>query len=412
MKLTRERLKRIPTSSGVYTFTRRGAPLYVGKASNLRDRLAAYLPKRGWKEEMVLEATGLRVERTNSELEAFLLEAHRIAQHQPVYNLTQRHHTRFLSILVTTDEDFPKVLVTRSHRRAGTYFGPFTSAYAVRETLRALRKIFPYRCQQEPRGADDHRARPCLYFHMGQCAGTCAGRISKTAYRRSIIQPLLRIFRGEAMLIRKKLDAEHRALFDDVLAHTHVLSVTEKFASDVRHLMSVLGLPNLPRRIEGYDISTAHGIASTGAMVVATDGEPEPAEYKRFSIRGESKEANDIGMMTEVLERRIRHSESACQHLKIDCVLPWPDPDLILVDGGKAQRNAAMRVLKKAGLDIPIVALAKRAEEIYLPGERAPLRLSANSPALHLLQRIRDEAHRFAITYHRLKRGKRTFGRK
>lgn len=157
MVLSPARLSKIPRSPGVYTFTRRGVSLYVGKAADLRGRLRAYLPDGEWKADMVREATGLRVEQTGSELEALLLEAARISTLQPKYNVEQRSERSFLSILVTTDEDFPQVIPTRSHRRAGTYIGPFTSARAVRETLRVLRKVFPYRCTNKP-----HTPHPLL----------------------------------------------------------------------------------------------------------------------------------------------------------------------------------------------------------------------------------------------------------
>ncbi|MDO8598845.1 MAG: hypothetical protein Q7S02_01945 [bacterium] len=150
MRLTVERLQRIPHAPGVYIFTKRGVPMYVGKAADLRARLAAYTPGKDWKTNMVVEATGLTIERTASELEALLLEANRITVHRPKYNIANRDQKTFLSILVTTDEEFPQVLPTRSHARAGTYFGPFTSAHAVRETLRTLRKIFPFRCNRKP----------------------------------------------------------------------------------------------------------------------------------------------------------------------------------------------------------------------------------------------------------------------
>ena len=442
MRLTNARLQRIPHAPGVYTFTKRGVPIYIGKAADLRARIAAYTPGKDWKADMVAQATGLTIERTDSELEALLLEANRIAVHRPKYNIANRDQKTFLSILVTTGEEFPQVLPTRSHARTGTYFGPFTSAHAVRETLRTLRKIFPYRCNRKPiaplppnppspHGGEGGKVlRPCLYFHLGQCAGTCAGRITPEEYRRRVIVPLLRVLTGRAKSARVLLDAEHRRLLDSVLAHTRVLSVTEKYAVDLRELQRVLHLPELPRRIEGYDVSNIHGIEAVGSMVVALDGEPAPSEYKRFKVRTLEGQSNDVGMLREVLTRRLRHHPSVIAREQqrpkqsrprvfmtgIATPRPgsarndkeeWPDPDLILIDGGRAQLNAALRAMRSAGVSFPAVALAKREEEIYLPGERAPLRLPGNAPALHLLQRVRDEAHRFAVGYHRLRYRKR-----
>ncbi|MBI4434085.1 GIY-YIG nuclease family protein [Candidatus Uhrbacteria bacterium] len=402
MDVTPERLANIPHAPGVYVFTRGGVPIYVGKAADLRDRLAAYAPGNTWKTDMLREADDFRVTTTDSELEALLLEVNWIKAYQPKYNIVDRDQKSLLSIGIT-DEEFPQILATRSFAASGIYIGPFVSAYAVRQTLRALRKVFPYRCAKAPvMDSRQPQARPCLYFHMGLCAGTCAGRITPEQYRRRVITPLVRFLEGKTKSARRALDPVHRALLDEVLAHTRVLSVTEKYANDVHELQRVLGLPRPPHRIEGYDISNTQGIEAVGSMVVAMDGEPAPSEYRKFKIRSLEGTSNDIGMLTEVLTRRLAHS--AVNMRKQEA---WPMPDLLLIDGGKAQRNAALRVVRRMGLAIPVVSLAKREEEIFLPGTSTPLRLSRHAPALHLLQRIRDEAHRFAITYHRKRRTKR-----
>ncbi|MFH1098996.1 MAG: hypothetical protein V1723_03690 [Candidatus Uhrbacteria bacterium] len=459
MRLTASRLQHIPHAPGVYAFTHRGVFLYVGKAADLRERLAAYRPGKDWKTEMLREATGLRIIRTNSELEAVLLEANWIKIHQPKHNIANKDGKRFLYIEIT-NEEFPQVRTTRTFGKSGTYFGPFTSAYAVRETLRALRKIFPFRCKNKPiaserRGgiysrplpqtgsrsvgrADVKSAptirmtSPCLYFHLGQCAGTCAGLITAVQYRRRVIAPLVRLLRGETISARRLLDVEHRVLLDQVLAHTRILSVTEKYANDLRELQRVLHLPQLPHRIEGYDVSDAHGRDAVAAMVVAIDGGPEPSEYKRFKIRTLEGKSNDVGMLAEVLTRRLGHAPMSLRGSRVTEAIStmdartdgiaapridsarndkkiWPSPDLLLIDGGKPQLNAAIRVMRRLGVSFSVVALAKRAEEIYLPGERFPLRLPRNSSALHLLQRIRDEAHRFAVSYHHFRRTERMF---
>lgn len=407
MELTRKRLDRIQHNPGVYMFTRRGAPIYVGKAADLRDRLAAYTPGKDWKTDMLREATGLRIEPTDSELEAMLLEANWIKAHQPKYNISNRDQKSFLYIEITS-EQFPQVRPTRTFNASGTYFGPFTSAFAVRETLRALRKIFSYRCNRKPI-ADSRQpqassfklqARPCLYFHLGQCAGTCAGLITAEQYHRRVIAPLTRLLAGQTRTARRLLDADHRRLLDEVLAHTRVLAVTEKYANDLQELQRVLHLPILPHRIEGYDISNIQGTDAVGSMVVAIDGEPTPSEYKRFTIRTFEGQSNDVGMLNEILGRRFIHAHPESSE-------PWPSPDLILIDGGKSQLNAVLRAMRRARIEFPVLALAKQKEEIYLPGQRSPLKLAGNSPALHLLQRVRDEAHRFAVSYHRFRRTKR-----
>ncbi|MBI2482998.1 GIY-YIG nuclease family protein [Candidatus Uhrbacteria bacterium] len=408
MEVTPALLAPVPHQPGVYVFTRQGVPLYVGKAADLRGRLAAYAPGNSWKTDMLQEADGFRVHTTDSELEALLLEVNWIKVYRPKYNIVDRDQKSLLYIGIT-DEEYPQVLPTRIFAASGTYIGPFVSAYVVRQTLRALRKVFPYRCARMPI-AESHKpqARPCLYFHMGLCAGTCAGRITPEQYRRRVITPLIRLLEGKTTSARRALDPTHRALLDEVLAHTRVLSVTEKYANDVHELQRVLGLPRPPHRIEGYDISNTQGIEAVGSMVVAIDGEPALSEYRKFKIRSLEGKSNDIGMLTEVLTRRLAHSATKKQQGEDEAEREeWPMPDLLLIDGGKAQRNAALRVVRRSGLVIPVVSLAKREEEIYLPGASGPLRLSRHAPALHLLQRIRDEAHRFAIGYHRKRRTKR-----
>ncbi|MFH1430685.1 MAG: hypothetical protein ABIG71_04175 [Candidatus Uhrbacteria bacterium] len=438
MQIAVSRLQRIPKKPGIYTFTKRGVPIYVGKARDLRARLAAYKPGGDWKAEMLAEATGLRVETTKSELEALLLEAARIRALQPKWNLRQRDDKSFVYICITTDEDFPQVLIVRSFRRAGTYIGPFVSTRAVRETLKALRRVFPYRCNGKPkdptpsprprrtkkhspsRREGEKVVRACLHYHIGLCAGTCAGVVSKAEYRRRVINPLVKLLQGETTSARRMLDSTHRTLLDQVLEESRVLETSEKYELDLLELQRVLNLVAPPHRIEGYDISNIQGRDAVGSLVVAIDGEMDSSEYKRFRIRTLEGQSNDVGMLREVLERRITHMPiPATTHVRASRLSSrnnkrdgekseWPLPDLIVVDGGKPQLNGVVRTLRGAGIHIPIVSLAKRDEEIFLPGERFPLRLPKSSPALHLLQRVRDEAHRFAVDYHRKRRMRRT----
>ena len=212
------------------------------------------------------------------------------------------------------------------------------------------------------------------------------------------------------------------------MEHTKILSVGEKYANDVVELAKVLGLPKVPERIEGYDISNIFGKEATGSMVVFKGGEPEKSEYRKFKIKigpsfakASEGKAGDVQMLQEVLERRFKRvraeetefpiGNSVSEKQKID----WPLPDLIIVDGGKAQLNVAVRVLKKFNLDIPLIAISKglglrsalAPDKLFFPEEKKPLELPLASPALHLIKRVRDEAHRFAISYHRkLKRKK------
>jgi excinuclease ABC subunit C len=187
-------------------------------------------------------------------------------------------------------------------------------------------------------------------------------------------------------------------------------------------LTAALGLSKAPRRIECYDMSNIQGTSAVGSMVVFTDGAPDPRQYRRFRIRS-GETPDDFRMMSEVLERRFRRAarlrretgalELSAVGAEDDTAEPgdWALPDLVIVDGGKGQLSAATRVVRGLGLDeVPLAGLAKRFEELYVPGQSAPIVLPATAPALYLVQRIRDEAHRFAITYHRQVRGRRALG--
>ena len=183
---------------------------------------------------------------------------------------------------------------------------------------------------------------------------------------------------------------------NQVLATSQVLSLEERYADDVVELGKILGLQKPPRRIEGYDISNLYGAQAVGSLVVFVDGEASPQDYKRFKLGGNSANLGDVPLLREMLRRRLAHDD-------------WLKPDLIIIDGAKAQVNAVYNLLKQAGWDVPVIGLAKdrglrsaRAlDKIYFPGESKPLQLLLNSPALFLLKRVRNEAHRFAISFHR-----------
>ncbi|MEA3398430.1 MAG: hypothetical protein U9R06_01665, partial [Patescibacteria group bacterium] len=206
-----------------------------------------------------------------------------------------------------------------------------------------------------------------------------------------------------------------------VLEHVNIISVGEKYSSDVIELAKILGLSKVPERIEGYDISNIFCKEAVGSMVVFKGGEPDKEEYRKFKIKFKN-ESGDVGMLSEVLERRFKHARYnqkivAAKHKSksINQNFFWPDPDLIIVDGGKAQLNVVLKILKKQKLDIPALAVSKRQglrsaralDKVFFPGQSKPLELPLASPALHIIKRVRDEAHRFAISYHRKLRSKK-----
>ena len=437
----------IPRDPGCYWFlNKQGKIIYIGKAANLKSRVLSYWRKSaglsGAKQEMIKEIADIKYIETDSEIEALLLESNLIKKHQPKYNIDLRDDKRFVYIKISTEDEIPGVFMTRKIEKQGKYFGPFISVFAVKDTLKAIRKIWPYCTEQKVKN------KPCFYAQINRCTGVCGGNFDLGEYKDKIIKPIAMFLSGKKnklifnyelqitnlekrlknnkdnekvmeeliLLKRKLLNLKH------VLECANIIGIFEKYAADVIELAKVLGLPKVPKRIEGYDISNIFGHAAVGSMVVFSNGEPEKREYRKFKIKVSSG-LGDIGMLREVLERRLKHvehntyatkniqeSQQDKKKLKI-----WANPDLIIVDGGKGQLNLAVRLLKKEKLDIPVIAVSKgkglrganAPDKIFFPREKKPLELPLASPALHIIKRVRDEAHRFAIKYHRELRQKK-----
>lgn len=406
-------LANLPENSGVYIFKDKyQVPIYVGKAVNIKKRVKNHfgLKKSNAKEQLLVERTAsIDSIVVDSEIEALILEANLIKNHQPLFNSQLKDDKDYIYIKITDDE-FPKVLAARKRDLTDTreFFGPFPSSSKVRATLKFLRRVFPYsNCKPNQR-------RPCLYFHLGLCPGVCAGVITKEDYRTNIRKIVL-FLKGERQKIindlekqlktaSKKLEFERASIIRDQIESINYITKPsrnfEHFEPDLEGIRNMemeelakeINLTKTPKRIECYDISNIHGKDATGSMVVFTNGMADHSEYRRFKIKTVVG-INDTAMMAEIVERRLKND--------------WPVPDLIVVDGGKGQLNAVFEVLRRKDKEIPIISLAKRLEEIYLPGNPKPLKLSRQNRALRLIQRLRDEAHRFAINYHRKLRGKR-----
>ncbi|MCK5320582.1 GIY-YIG nuclease family protein [Candidatus Parcubacteria bacterium] len=438
----------IPRTPGCYQFlNRQGKIIYIGKAADLKSRVLSYWRKSaglsGAKQEMIKEIADIKYIETDSEIEALLLESNLIKKHQPKYNIDLRDDKRFVYIKISTEDEIPGVFITRKIEKQGKYFGPFTSVLAVRDTLKAIRKVWPYCTERKIKN------KPCFYAQINRCTGVCGGDFDLAEYKSKIIKPIVMFLSGEKnklifnyelqitnlekklknnkndekiveeiiLLKRKLLNLKY------VLACANIIGISEKYAADVIELAKVLGLPKVPERIEGYDISNIFGHAAVGSMVVFSNGEPEKSEYRKFKIKV-SSDLGDIGMLREVLERRIRHISHNTQHTTKDIqknqqdkkkLKIWTNPDLIIVDGGKGQLNLTVRLLKKEKLDIPVIAVSKgkglrganAPDKIFFPREKKPLELPLASPTLHVIKRVRDEAHRFAIKYHRELRQKK-----
>lgn len=409
-------LKNLPQNSGVYLFkNKEGQIIYVGKALNLKNRIISYFQKNPQSEKtkiLVSEIANFEVIQVDSEIEALILEAKLIKKYQPHFNTQLKDDKDYLYIIITREE-FPAVITGRKQdlSRSGDYYGPFPSANAARTTLKLLRKIIPFRVNCRP-----NSQRGCLAYHIGLCPGVCVGKISQREYHKTILKikkflngdsgKLLTDLKKEVASFSKKLQFEEAdKIQKKIIAIERITKPIEsieryltgpdvlesRYKVQLEDLARSLNLDKVPLRIECYDISNISGTNSTGSMVVFVSGQMSKNDYRRFRIKNVSG-INDPSMMKEVLSRRFNNS--------------WSQPDLIIVDGGKTQLSAGVSVLKSLNLEIPIVGLAKKLEEIHTPSRVTTIRFKANSPALFLLQRIRDEAHRFAISYHRLLRSK------
>ena len=409
MEGLKKTLKKLPKSPGVYFFKdAKGKILYIGKAISLKNRVSSYFSGAHDNriEQMIAKAAKIEWEEVGSAIEALVLEANLIRKHKPHYNAMQKDDKTFVQIGIT-QEDFPKMVVVRKTALAKgrvkykKLFGPFTSGHSAKVALKILRKIFPFRtkCKPRPVGAQNSvplQGRKCLDAHIGLCPGVCSGDISKEEYKKNIDRLIL-FFEGGKKQVGREIEREMKAAAKAEDFERAARLRNQLFALNHIHDVALIKDENfgyLPGnslgRIEAYDISHLGGKDAVGSMVVFTDGKVDTDEYRQFRIRS-GEGANDTAHMREVLERRLGHTE-------------WPLPDAILVDGGRAQLNAAKKALSLHKLAIPVLALAKgptrKGRQVYL---------TKNAPQIdiRILEGLRDEAHRFAVSYHRRLRRKR-----
>jgi excinuclease ABC subunit C len=552
-----ERIRQLPTDPGVYLFRdRAGKVLYVGKAQSLRARVRSYFTRGGdGRHQMnflVPRIDRVEVVVTANVKEALLLENQLIKKHRPRFNVRLRDDKAYLGLRLDPHQRYPRFTEIRRFRKDGaTYFGPYTSSVALRDTLNVLQKLFPLRtCSEATFESYRRRGRPCLEHSLARCAAPCCFKISDEAYAelvngavlflrgrpsdllrklreqmaaaaenerfeeaarsRDRLQAIERTVERQAMISTRFVDRDVFGLaregqrvdmqvlhvrqgkllgnstialrdvrLDDAEVLASVLAqfyeadrdlprevllplgvegkepleelwreragravqiripqrgeprrlvvmaqrnaevaLQERARREKTHLEAVdalhraLRLPRPPRRIECYDISHLQGALHVGSRVAFVDGKPDKDGYRRYKLR-EAGPGDDYGAMREILRRRI-------QRLEQD-----PAPDLLLLDGGKGQLNAARAVLEDAEVeDVPLAAIAKERDEespggrvrrhgglkqerVFLPNVKDPVILAPDSPGLLLLQRVRDESHRFAIRYHRSLRSKR-----
>jgi excinuclease ABC subunit C len=380
----------------------KGEILYVGKAANLKRRVSSYFtrPHDSRIERMVSYIVKVDYKETDSAIEALILEAELIKKHTPPFNVREKDDKSFLCVEITR-EKFPRVLLARGKDAAmGRRFGPFTSASNIREALRLIRKIFKF--NTHPPEKIGVLPRPCFDCQVGLCPGTCVGLISKEDYAKTVRNIKL-FFEGKKAKIIRLLQAEMKAaakelnferaekLRREIFALQHIQDVA--FISD-NEIADPQGGEFAPR-IEGYDISNISGTSPVGSMVVFKGGAPDKNEYRKFRIKTVTG-ANDVGMLKEMLERRFRHSSEGEESGR------WPLPQAILVDGGLAQVNAARKVLQDHKLKIPVLGIVKGPDR----KRNDIVGIVPKGITLQTLVKVRDEAHRFAISYHKKVRGR------
>lgn len=422
----RRKLAELPDKPGCYLMRdRRGRIVYVGKAASLRKRVQSYFRAGTWAKAdpklrgLIRSVDDFDILVLRNEAEALLTESQLIKDYKPRYNVDFRDDKRFLMLRIDPGEPWPQFKAVRLKREDGAiYFGPYVSSAATRATMAFVEKRFGLRkCRPRVPGPADHTH--CINDIVRYCSAPCVGRVTPEAYRERMDQACA-FLRGETpALLNEVREAMQRAAgerqFEDaaalrdtwlmlrsvVMQRARVVATPDMRAEDARRgleaLGRVLGLPQAPRLLECYDISNISGTHSVASMVCAVDGLPQPARYRHFRIKT-VHQADDPAMMAEVVRRRFERllKENAER------------PDLVIVDGGETQLSAAVAELERLGLgSVPVAGLAKRYEEVHLPGARQPLRLPPGSPALHVLQRTRDEAHRFALAYHRRLRARR-----
>ncbi|NQU17248.1 MAG: excinuclease ABC subunit UvrC [Candidatus Saganbacteria bacterium] len=408
-----------PDKPGVYLFKDKTAKvIYVGKAISLKKRLASYFSKTTDDDKLIrllskYETIDYIV--TKSELEALLLEARLIKKYHPYFNVSFRDDKQYPSLKLTMNEEWPRVMMVRQVKDDGAlYFGPFEGR-AIRETIREIKRVFPIRWCKKFR----KRQQPCLHYYIKHCLSPCTQKISRDDYL-NLCRALASFLSGNLGEAINRLEQEMKraaqekrfeaaAKFRDKIRNLKrilqkqdagILFNRHEFnraAEAVVALKKALKLNKLPKRIEAFDVSNISGTNNVASMVVFENGLPKKSHYRKFKIRSLNKKANDVAAIFEVVLRRYTKTLKG----------KLPRPDLVLIDGGIAQVRAGKAALEKAKLrKMPVIGLAKREEEIFRPEKNVPIRLKKDSPALYLLQRVRDEAHRFAVAYHRLKRRK------
>lgn len=435
-----KKLAELPKEPGVYFHKdAKGQIIYVGKAAVLRNRVRQYFQKSRSRdpktEALVAEIADIDWMVVESELEALFLEAEMIRRYMPRYNILLRDDKAMSYIRIDYDSDFPTVSTTRRPLDDGArYYGPYFSTHAVRQSLKLLRRIFPFATRRVP-----GQKRATLHYHLGLDPGLEEGRTSLEDYRTNL-RKLIAIIQGKRKTIVKELERDMKRAAKDkdferaaklrnqlfslqglnkqvIFSDKEFLDISKDHA--LNELVNLLSMPAYPFRIEGYDISHMQGTDVVASMVVFTNGVSNKAEYRKFKTKIDHN--NDFYNMNETLKRRLSEKNRKA----------WGVPSLVLIDGGKGQLDAAIQARDEQGCSkIPFIGLAKREEQIVIQKDKSNVTLDEkvlhelggfatesddfilvnlphNTNLVKLLQRIRDESHRFAVSYHSVLKVKR-----
>jgi len=390
---------KLPDSPGVYLMKNKaGEVIYVGKATSLKNRVSSYFNKAHDNRiaKLVSEIFQIDYKPTDSVLEALILEAEYIKTIQPKYNIKAKDDRSWIYLTINKDE-YPKIelirgleLKTINSKQFKYIFGPYQSKKILESILDIIRRVIPFSTCRPNQG------KPCFYRHLKRCPGVCTGEITSSEYKK-IIKHISLLFQGKKNELLKSIK---KSMVESAKNLDYEKATI--FRNQIKNLLRIKDVSLLQKenyfsqknkeeffRIEGYDISNISGTSAVGSLVVAENGELNKSQYRKFRIKS-IHQISDTGMLQEVLERRFKNS--------------WPYPDLIMIDGGLGQVNIATRVLQKFNLEIPIIGIAKGAD-------RKNNRFVFNKDSFKikdkiakskiLLIKLRDEAHRFAIEFHR-----------
>lgn len=392
-----------------------GAVLYIGKAKSLRNRVKSYYAKdhgRGPRIDLMVQtARAIKTIETDSEIEALLFEAELIKKIKPKFNVSLKDDKSFLIIDFTQDK-YPRLDLVRlkekefGGRSMRSSYGPYPSGDLLKKSLKYLRKLFPFRdCSDNKYRTYQKRGRPCLYGDLNLCLGPCANDVSEAEYKKQLAY-LKQFLKGKKSRViislekemaqaAKRQNYEEAALIrNKIYALEHLHQVAIGIKDDTFN-----GAKLLFQRIECYDISNIMGEYAVGSMSVVARGEKDKSEYRKFKIKY-VQGSNDVAMIREILTRRFRNN--------------WTQPDLIVIDGGLPQLNAAIETLKRLNIGIPIVSIAKGVKrdknEFHYSNPDMARYIKSTPEAERAIIVARDEAHRFAIEYYRFLHSKGMIG--